>query len=138
MYYGMARKGNASFHAGRAAPCKAGAVGFCHLPGLEEEVVGDVGLRVQKGLQVAVSVYQLTLPQSQAPLLDVHDHWIRQMALHHEERAENHLEKSAEAEVRQSTQSDELSREKKWIAVHHCAPTPRVRECSRASHETQM
>lgn len=87
------------------------------LPGLEEEVVSDVGLRVQKGLQAALSVYELTLPQSQAPLLDVHDHRIRQMALHHKQRAENHLEKLAEAEVRQSTQ-------KMWktlMTMHHRA-----------------
>lgn len=84
--------------AGRAASCRrrhiqtAQSVCLCRSPGLEEEVVGDVGLRVQKGLQVALPTYKLTLPQSQAPLLDVHDHWIRQVALHHKQRAENHLE----------------------------------------------
>lgn len=94
--------------AGRAASCRrrhvqtALSAGLCRSPGLEEEVVGDVGLRVQKGLQVALPVYKLTLPQRQAPLLDVHNHWIRQVALHHKQRAENHLEEQA------STRSDKL------------------------------
>lgn len=36
-------------------------------------------------------MYKLTLPQSQAPLLNVHNHWIGQVALHDKQRAENHL-----------------------------------------------
>lgn len=62
-------------------------------------MLGDVGLRVEEGLLVALSVYELTLPQCQAPLLDVDDHRIGQVALHHKQRAKNHLQGSAETAV---------------------------------------
>lgn len=103
---------NTYFRAGGAASSRrphiqtVPSVVSCRLPGLEEEVVGNVGLRVQEGLQVALPMYKLTLPQSQAPLLDVHNDWIGQVALHHKQRAENHLKQQAR------TLSDKLSTKK--------------------------
>lgn len=61
------------------------------LPGLEGEVVGDAGLGVEQGLLVSLSMNELTLAESQTPLLYVKDDWIWQMALHHKQRTENHL-----------------------------------------------
>lgn len=60
-------------------------------PGLEGEVVGDVGLRIYQGLLVALSRDELTLSQSQTPLLYMEDDWIWQMALHDKQWTENHL-----------------------------------------------
>lgn len=54
-------------------------------------MVGDVGLCIQEGLMVSLSMDELTLSQSQTPLFYVKDDWIWQMALHDKQRTENHL-----------------------------------------------
>lgn len=64
---------------------------ICFLPGLEGEVVGDVGLWIKQGLLVTLPMNELTLSESQTPFLYMKDDWIWQMALHDKQWTENHL-----------------------------------------------
>lgn len=55
---------------------------------------------------------ELALSQAETPLLYVQDDWVRQMALHDKQRAENHLKQgihSAQSEVSTRTNSTDLN-----------------------------
>ena len=69
------------------------------LPGLEGEVVREVGLCVQQRLLVALALDHLALLQPQAPLLHVDDDGVRQVAPHHEQGAEHHLRPRADGDT---------------------------------------
>jgi len=75
------------------------------LPGLESQVVRELGLGVQQRLLVALAADQLALSQAQTPLLDVDGHWVRQVALHDEQRTENHLKHEKQSSDKQMLNS---------------------------------
>ena len=61
------------------------------VPGLEGEVVCEVGLYVEQGLLLSLSVDELALLQAQTALLHVDDHRVRQVAPHDKQRTKHHL-----------------------------------------------
>lgn len=66
-------------------------------------MVGDVGLCIYQGLPVSLAMNELTLSQSQTPLLYMKDDWVWQMALHDEQRTENHLKQFHMSEMLRPT-----------------------------------
>lgn len=80
------------------------------LPGLESEVVGEVGLSVEQGLLLALARYQLALSQSETPLLYVDDYWIWQVAPHDKQWTENHLKHTEQSSGRHTVQTNRLYR----------------------------